>query len=146
MILLDSVQTFGSRLYGPTGVILYTIAISFSAIGSINSNIFAVGRLVVAASQRGYAPRFFAGSSGAGARVEEGELEITLWELWPRWVVRCFARFAKATRPLRLEQGVPMYDSFSSPNSLSGEYVLTKFFPIQVMLCSLQQPLLQHIY
>lgn len=103
-------QTFGNTLYGPTGILIYTIAISLSALGALNANVFAVGRLAVAASQRDYIPAFFAGDNSTGMSVEKEEelLQAMMHERWPRWVVWSITRFAKATGRLRLEEGVPV--------------------------------------
>lgn len=92
------------------GSVIYAIAISLSALGAINSNVFAVGRLAVSASQRGYIPTFFAGDNSTRMSAEEEEtwLQLTMQEQWPRWIVRCVTRFAKLTGRLRLEEGVPM--------------------------------------
>lgn len=103
-------QTFGSTLYGPIGFLIYTIAISLSAVGSINSNIFAIGRLATAASRRDYIPRFLAGDNSLGMSVKEEErwLQVIMQEWWPGWIVWCVTRFARVTWQLRVEKGVPM--------------------------------------
>ncbi|KAN0072291.1 large neutral amino acids transporter small subunit 1 [Elaphomyces granulatus] len=101
---------FSNTLYGPAGSLIYTIAISLSALGSLNANVFAVGRLAVAASQRDYIPSFFSGSNSRGMSLVEEEQELReMTQRWPSWVVWCITRFAKATGRLRLEQGVPVY-------------------------------------
>jgi amino acid transporter len=102
-------QAFSNTLYGPAGSLIYTIAISLSALGSLNANVFAVGRLAVAASQRDYIPSFFSGSNSRGMSLVEEEQELReMTQRWPSWVVWCITRFAKATGRLRLEQGVPV--------------------------------------
>jgi amino acid transporter len=102
-------QTFANTLYGPTGFLIYTIGISLSALGSINSNVFAVGRLAASASRRDYIPRFFADNSiGMSVEKEEEWLRVTMRERWPAWVVCCVTRFARATGRLRLKKGVPV--------------------------------------
>jgi len=103
-------QTFGSTLYGPIGFVIYTLAISLSAVGSINSNVFAIGRLAAAASRRDYIPRFLAGDSNLGMSVDEEErwLQVTMQKWWPGWIVLCVTRFARVTWKLRVEKGVPM--------------------------------------
>jgi hypothetical protein len=103
-------QTFGNTLYGPAGFLIYTITISLSALGSLNSNVFAVSRLAVAASRQDYIPRVFAGDNSAGMSIEEEErwLRVTMRKRWPGWIVWCVAGFAKSTGRLRLEKGVPV--------------------------------------
>jgi amino acid transporter len=103
-------QTFANTLYGPTGFLIYTVGISLSALGSINSNVFAVGRLAVTASRRDYIPGLFSGDNSIGMSVEEEEgwLRVMMRERWPAWVVWCVTGFARATGRLRLEKGVPV--------------------------------------
>lgn len=48
-----------SSLFGRPGGILITILVAVSCAGSVTSNVFSVGRLTVAASQRHYLPAFF---------------------------------------------------------------------------------------
>ena len=48
-----------SSLLGRPGSILITILIAVSCAGSVTSNVFSVGRLTMAASQRRYLPAFF---------------------------------------------------------------------------------------
>lgn len=50
---------FGTKLLGPGGRILYSIAIAASAAGALNSNIFSTSRLCVTASNRRYFPAIF---------------------------------------------------------------------------------------
>ena len=49
-----------SALFGRPAGIMITILVAVSCAGSIASNVFAVGRLTVAASQRHYLPAFLA--------------------------------------------------------------------------------------
>lgn len=48
-----------SSLLGRPAGILITILVAVSCAGSVTSNVFSVGRLTVAASQRDYLPAFF---------------------------------------------------------------------------------------
>ncbi|TLD27924.1 large neutral amino acids transporter small subunit 1 [Venturia nashicola] len=50
---------FGTKILGPIGKLLYSIAIAASAAGALNSNIFANSRLCVIASNRRYFPAIF---------------------------------------------------------------------------------------
>lgn len=49
----------GTALFGRPAGILITILVAVSCAGSITSNVFSVGRLTMAASQRNYLPAFF---------------------------------------------------------------------------------------
>jgi amino acid transporter len=48
-----------TALFGRTAGIVITILVAISCAGSITSNVFAVGRLTMAASQRNYLPALF---------------------------------------------------------------------------------------
>lgn len=48
-----------TSLFGRPAGILITILVAISCAGSVTSNVFSVGRLTVAASQRNYLPAFF---------------------------------------------------------------------------------------
>lgn len=48
-----------SSLLGPPAGILITILVAISCAGSVTSNVFSVGRLTIAASQRNYLPIIF---------------------------------------------------------------------------------------
>jgi hypothetical protein len=104
-------QTFGKKLYGPMGMFAYTIGISFSALGSLNSNVFTVGRLTRAAAKREYIPKVFAGDNSGGMTVEEEGLLIRAKmrdTRLPRRIVLFTLWFAKVTGEKRLEADVPM--------------------------------------
>lgn len=65
-----------SSLLGRPAGILITVLVAVSCAGSVTSNVFSVGRLTVAASQRHYLPAFFSrrglpmlGSAGAGNSI-----------------------------------------------------------------------------
>lgn len=79
--------------------------------GALNSNVFAIGRLAVAASQRRYIPKVFAVQKNTGVTVEREErwLLEKIQKLWPAWAAWFIASFVTATRSLRLEEGVPVY-------------------------------------
>ena len=49
----------GTALFGRPAGIVITILVAVSCAGSITSNVFSVGRLTMAASQRHYLPAFF---------------------------------------------------------------------------------------
>ena len=53
-----AVSAANSLLGRPAGILI-TILVAVSCAGSVTSNVFSVGRLTVAASQRHYIPAFF---------------------------------------------------------------------------------------
>ncbi|KAH0555984.1 hypothetical protein GP486_006072 [Trichoglossum hirsutum] len=106
------VITFGTTLYGPVGAFAYTIGISLSALGSLNSNVFAIGRLACAAARRGYIPAVFEGDNSAGMSVAEEDrwLKDRMRDRgWPQWIVEIVTGFARVTATKRLDAGVPIY-------------------------------------
>lgn len=75
--------------------------------GALNANVFATGRLCVAASQRGYFPKVL---SNLHFSDEERELEY-YHESLPRDLFKInhmIVRFARATTTLRLQKMVPV--------------------------------------
>jgi L-type amino acid transporter 9 len=55
----DAVAVAAAKsLFGPPAGVIFTILVAVSCAGAITSNIFAVGRLTVVASQRHYLPAF----------------------------------------------------------------------------------------
>ncbi|KAI9769479.1 MAG: Y+L amino acid transporter [Geoglossum simile] len=106
------VVTFGTALYGPLGALTYTVGISLSALGSLNSNIFAIGRLACAAARRAYIPAVFAGDNSLGMSVaEEGRwLRARMKDQGlPEWIVGITTGLARVTGTKRLKEGVPIY-------------------------------------
>jgi hypothetical protein len=75
--------------------------------GALNSNVFATGRLVVAASNRNYFPGIL-----ANLHVTDGAKESDYYRralaMCPSPLVTLIVRFAEATYTLRLEKQVPM--------------------------------------
>lgn len=51
-------QEFGTRVFGSVGGSIYSLLVATSAMGALNANVYATGRLYVSASRRGYLPRF----------------------------------------------------------------------------------------
>lgn len=50
---------FGSTVFGPTGGLLFALAVSLSCFGALNASTFTSGRLVYVAGKEGYLPRIF---------------------------------------------------------------------------------------
>jgi L-type amino acid transporter 6 len=101
------VQEFGDRLLGLPGRIIYSLAVAISALGALNTNIFANAKLCVTASQRGYLPALLA---NLHFDLEEDEIEYYETKLkgWPKIIALPITKFAKITSLLRLEQNIPM--------------------------------------
>lgn len=62
-----------SSLLGRSAGIVVTLLVAISCAGSITSNVFAVGRLTMAASQRHYLPAFFSKRGLPNLRQREEE-------------------------------------------------------------------------
>ena len=62
-----------TSLFGRPAGILITILVAVSCAGSISSNVFSVGRLTMAASQRHYLPAFFSKRGLPMLKVSEAE-------------------------------------------------------------------------
>lgn len=103
------IQRFGNTIYGPIGGIIYTLIVSISALGSLNSNIFLTGRVVVSASRRGYFPRFLGGHLDETMRENEARYIKQRIRFLPVRVASVFMWVAKVTSTLRWEKQVPMY-------------------------------------
>ena len=57
----DQTQEFETHVLDSLGGLLCSLMISVSAMGALNANVFATGRLCVAASQRRYFPKILSG-------------------------------------------------------------------------------------
>lgn len=75
--------------------------------GALNANVFATGRLVVAASRRHYLPRILANMHFAAGSSESAYYRTMLAYLPARLLVLVIG-FAERTSSLRLEREVPM--------------------------------------
>ena len=95
---------------------MYSLIVSASCLGALNANVFATGRLCVAASQQDYAPRVLANRH---CTSREGDALATRKAVSPLPVfcARGALLFAKTTETLRWDKGVPMY--VSSPKNMS---------------------------
>jgi hypothetical protein len=86
---------------------VFSVVVAISAMGAVNANMFAVVKLVVAASQRGYFPPVLANLHCRTARDEAAYFRQALSSPF-RLPVQLFTRL---TRRLRWEHSVPMYVS-----------------------------------
>ena len=99
---------FGTTVFGPIGGLIYTLVISLSALGSLNSNVFLSGRIVVAASRRGYFPSILGGGAGMTVRENEASHIRRKMQIWPWWVGNACVWVAEMTGTLRWEKQVPV--------------------------------------
>jgi solute carrier family 7 (L-type amino acid transporter), member 6 len=92
-------------MLGTFGTIAYSLVVSISALGSLNSNIFATGRLCARAGERGYLPGIL-----ANRHFEPGSDELDYYRnsRLPSPIRECLIWFAAKTQRLRLEKQVPM--------------------------------------
>jgi hypothetical protein len=92
-------------MLGTFGSITYSLVVSISALGSMNSNIFATGRLCARAGERMYLPGIL-----ANRHFEPGtdELDYYRESNIPFPFKNFIIWFAAKTQRLRLEKHVPM--------------------------------------
>ncbi|KAI1352548.1 amino acid/polyamine transporter I [Xylaria sp. FL0043] len=96
---------FADRTIGAWGGLIFTIIVAISAIGAVNTNMFATAKLCVAASQRAYFPPVLANLHCCSAHDEEHYFHRRLaWPFRPPVLV-----FARLTRSLRWERSVPVF-------------------------------------
>ena len=70
-----------TSLLGRSAGIVITILVAVSCAGSITSNVFSVGRLTMAASQRNYLPAFFS-RRGLPAFRQRDEYSVETFSNW----------------------------------------------------------------
>ncbi|KAJ2897479.1 large neutral amino acids transporter small subunit 1 [Zalerion maritima] len=99
---------FARRTFGGWGGILLSVIISISAMGALNSNIFATAKICVKASHRAYFPKIIANFHCATPRDEVDYINETLWML-PKTLRWPFIRASEATRKLRWHKSVPLF-------------------------------------
>jgi len=81
--------------------------VSASAMGALNANVFATGRLVVAASNRNYFPGILA-NLHYSVGDKEPDYYRGAFSMLPNQLVSLIVRFAETTSTLRLEKQVPV--------------------------------------
>ena len=106
-ILIIIIQEFGSSTFGATGARLYSILIATSAIGTLNVNVFATGRLCVAASKRRYFPSILS-NMHYDHRTQESDYYRARLRRMPSLILAAVLMFAETTANLRLVEEVPM--------------------------------------
>lgn len=72
--------TFGSKVFGPFGALLFALIVSASCLGALNATAFTSGRLVYAAGKEGLLPAMF-GKIGIG-RGDEPSLSSLRTRSW----------------------------------------------------------------
>ncbi|KAI2623433.1 amino acid/polyamine transporter I [Xylaria nigripes] len=95
---------FANRTIGAWGGLIFTGAVAISAMGAVNAHLFAVAKLCVAASQRGYFPLVLANRHCHAAQDEASYFRRVLH--WPLQLP--VLAFARLTRRLRWENSVPV--------------------------------------
>ena len=98
---------------GSKAGLLYSLVISMCALGALNVNVFATGRLCVASSRRGYFPGILANLHIAHSQSEREYYHRHLSSL-PKIVIDSVVAFAIQTSDLRIQKKVPMSANISS--------------------------------
>lgn len=101
------IKDFAYETLGATGVTLFSLAVAASALGALNSVIFANASLVVSASRRGYFPRIL-GNDHCTGPAEEGTYLRRKLRALPDSAVWPVLAFARMTSPLRWDQDTPV--------------------------------------
>ena len=100
-------QTMVQSASGPKATFVYSVIISLSALGALNANVFATGRLCVAACRRRYFPKILGNMHVEDHLQEQDYYEKHLSTL-PSLLKSGIKAFAKWTARLRLEEEVPV--------------------------------------
>ncbi|KAI1813956.1 amino acid/polyamine transporter I [Poronia punctata] len=96
---------FANRTIGPFGGLAFSLVVAVSAMGAANASMFAISKLAVAASQRGYFPPILANLHCCTPRDEATYLDRAV--PWPFRVPLLVV--ARLTRRLRWEHSVPVF-------------------------------------
>ena len=92
---------------GAGGGLLFSVIVSVSALGALNSNVFALAKICVAASQRSYLPKILANLHCTDAREEADHLGRGLGA-FPSVIKGAVVAFSEWTQHLRWQRSVPM--------------------------------------
>lgn len=95
------------QVFGPPGGTVYSLIVSASCLGALNANVFASGRLIVAASKNKYFPKIF-GNDHCSGREEEPFFTRKALQNIPSLLSAGILWFAKRTETLRWDKEVPM--------------------------------------
>lgn len=99
---------FGLEIFGTPGGLLYSLVVSASSLGSLNANVFATGRLCVAASKSRYFPKIL-GNGHCSTRKEDSPFTTNALQSLPGFAVSGMLWFAERTETLRWDKQVPVY-------------------------------------
>lgn len=117
---------FGLHVFGATGGTVYSLVVSASCLGALNANVFATGRLIVAASKNHYFPKFF-GNDHCSAREEDSLSTRKALQRFPALVSAGILWFAERTETLRWDKKVPIYAMIMNA-SIATLYVVVGTF------------------
>ena len=106
-MLIPINQEFGKRIFGVWGGTAYSLAVASSCLGALNANVFATGRLIVAASMNHYLPRLFS-NTHCLAREEEISFTRNAVKHLPYLFSTIILWFVRRTQSLRWDTHVPM--------------------------------------
>ncbi|KAK2028314.1 large neutral amino acids transporter small subunit 1 [Colletotrichum zoysiae] len=98
---------FADRILGNWAGLLFCLVVSVSAMGALNSNIFATAKLVVVAGQRGYLPAILANLHCSQEKDEAGCVDEYMSSL-PRLVKGPIMGFLSWTKDRRWRRNVPV--------------------------------------
>lgn len=100
-------KDFGLEIFGKPGGLLYSLMVSMSSLGSLNANVFATGRLCVAASKNRYFPKML-GNGHCAAREEDLSSTRKALQSFPGFAASGMLWFAGKTETLRWDKQVPV--------------------------------------
>ncbi|KAI8174235.1 hypothetical protein KHU50_004484 [Colletotrichum sp. SAR 10_65] len=104
----DQREEFANRVLGSWAGVLFSVIVSISAMGALNSNVFATAKLVVVASQRGYFPAVLANLHCSNEKDEAGYVDEQLSAL-PRLLGGPIKGFVSWTQNRRWRRNVPIF-------------------------------------
>ena len=91
---------------------IYAVIVSVSALGALNANVFATGRLCVTASKDGYFPSFVGNYHVASKELDAAATKRALQRM-PRFLSLPVLGVAKKTETLRWDYQTPVYDTLN---------------------------------
>ena len=102
-------KDFGLNIFGAAGGLLYSLVVSACSLGSLNANVFATGRLCVAASKNRYFPKILGNGHCSTRKEDLPTMRNALHSLpFPGFAVFEMQWFAEKTETLRWDKQVPV--------------------------------------
>ncbi len=92
---------------GPWGGLVFSVVVSISAMGALNSNVFALAKICVAASHRNYFPLILANLHCRSVKDEADYLD-KIFVAVPAVIRRGLFGFSNWTQSLRWHRSVPV--------------------------------------